>query len=264
MKYPGRLIKQGEADASIVRALKKALNKALALRAGQGPGLDPDSPDFGPKMKQTVKLFQMRHVDGSGRPLKVDGEVGALTWQALFGANAVPASGRASSALLKSVLDLAGREADRAVREQPRNSNRGPEVEAYLERAGVAAGNPWCCAFVYWNFDEAAKKLRRANPMFRTAHCLTHWNRAVSAGAQRITRKEAIDDPARVRAGMIFIMDHGGGAGHTGLVERVEGGLIHTIEGNTDASKTREGGGVYRLQRKIADINKGYIDYAKC
>ena len=31
--------------------------------------------------------------------------------------------------------------------------------------------------------------------------------------------------------------------------------------GNTDASLTREGGGVYRLKRKLGDINKGFIDY---
>jgi hypothetical protein len=42
--------------------------------------------------------------------------------------------------------------------------------------------------------------------------------------------------------------------------ESVTGGLIGTIEGNTDASKTREGGGVYRLTRKLLEINKGYIE----
>jgi hypothetical protein len=57
-------------------------------------------------------------------------------------------------------------------------------------------------------------------------------------------------------------MDHGGGFGHTGFVERVDAGLLTTLEGNTDASKTREGGGVYRLTRKIAEVNKGFIDYS--
>jgi hypothetical protein len=61
---------------------------------------------------------------------------------------------------------------------------------------------------------------------------------------------------------MIFIIDHGGGLGHTGLVEKVAGGLLTTIEGNTDASRTREGGGVYRLTRKIVELNKGFIDYS--
>jgi hypothetical protein len=60
---------------------------------------------------------------------------------------------------------------------------------------------------------------------------------------------------------MVFIMDFGGGRGHTGLVEHLAGGLLHTIEGNTDASRTREGGGVYRLTRKMVEVNTGFIDY---
>jgi hypothetical protein len=70
-----------------------------------------------------------------------------------------------------------------------------------------------------------------------------------------------VADPARVRPGQVFIMDFGGGLGHTGFVESVLGGHVRTIEGNTDASQTREGGGVYRLTRKLVDINKGFIDY---
>jgi hypothetical protein len=38
--------------------------------------------------------------------------------------------------------------------------------------------------------------------------------------------------------------------------------MVTTVEGNTDASGTREGGGVYRLRRKLNSINKGFIDYA--
>jgi len=71
-----------------------------------------------------------------------------------------------------------------------------------------------------------------------------------------------VANPGLIQPGMVFIMDFGGGMGHTGFVERVEGGYLHTIEGNTDASQTREGGGVYRLQRKVGSINKGFIRYA--
>ena len=102
----------------------------------------------------------------------------------------------------------------------------------------------------------------RSNPMVKTAGCLDHWRRAPSRKAQRILKQRAVGNPDLVRPGMIFIIDHGGGFGHTGLVEKVAGGLLTTIEGNTDASRTREGGGVYRLTRKIVDINKGFIDYS--
>ena len=46
--------------------------------------------------------------------------------------------------------------------------------------------------------------------------------------------------PRAFRLGMIFTMDFGGGAGHTGLVESVDGGRLVTIEGNTndDGSRT--------------------------
>lgn len=262
MKYPGRTIKLGERDAAIVRALKTALNKALVLRGEAAVPLDADNPSFGPRMKQAVQLFQARNLDAQGQPLKIDGEVGALTWAALFGAAKVPQADAAIDPFLGEVLAQAGAAADAGVREVPKNSNRGPEVDEYLRRAGVPVGLSWCCAFTYWCFDEAADHAQRENPMFRTAGCLMHWNKAESRGARRIAAKDAVADPSRVKPGMVFIMDFGGGLGHTGFVERVEGGFIHTIEGNTDASQGREGGGVYRLTRKLASINKGFIDYA--
>ncbi|ACM21537.1 peptidoglycan-binding domain protein, putative [Geotalea daltonii FRC-32] len=260
MKYPGRIIKVGEQDAVIVKALKLRLNKVL----GSDPALrlDPDDPNYGPKMKQMVKLFQARNVDAAGRPLKQDGEVGSLTWASLFGDGTVPASDTADGDLLGRVVQVAAGEDAKHVREVPKNSNRGPQVDAYLKRAGVPTGLSWCCAFVYWCFDEAAKALDCDNPMVKTAGCLDHWQRATSHGATRIGRSQAVGNPELVKPGMVFIMDHGGGLGHTGLVEKVAGGLLTTIEGNTDASKTREGGGVYRLTRKITEINKGFIDYS--
>jgi hypothetical protein len=262
MRYPGRVIKVGETDARIVKALKTALNKALVLRGSEAIVLEPDNPAFGPQMKQAVKLFQARHLDEQGQPLKTDGEVGSLTWAALFGPADVPQHVQPHDPLLVTVLAVAGSQADAGVREQPRNSNRGPEVDDYLRRAGMQPGVAWCCAFTYWCFDEASRQTGQANPMFKTAGCLHHWQNAPGQGARRLLARDAVADPGRVQPGAIFIMDFGGGLGHTGLVERIEGGYIHTIEGNTDASQGREGGGVYRLQRKLASINKGFIDYA--
>ena len=262
MNYPGRIIKAGEQDAGIVRALKKRLNEVLATEGDPSLRLDPEDPRFGPAMKQAVKLFQTRNVDAEGRPLKQDGEVGSITWAALFGSDTVPASEEAKDPYLVRVLQIAAGEEAKKVREVPSNSNRGPRVETYLARTGTPAGNPWCCAFVYWCFDEAAKAAGRDNPMVRTAGCMDLWRRAAASGGELVPASEAAQNSGLVQPGMIFIVDHGRGRGHTGLVEKVAGGLITTIEGNTDASKTREGGGVYRLVRKIVEINKGFIDYS--
>lgn len=264
MEYPGRIIKAGEKDAVIVRAVKQQLNEMLGIQHDPSLRLDASNSSFGPKMKQLVQLFQARHVDFAGRPLKQDGKIGSLTWSALFGNKEVIRRLRAASPLLAEALRLAAAEEAAKVREVPRNSNRGPQVDQYLKRAGTALGNAWCCAFVYWCMDEAARSQGLANPMVKTAGCLDHWNRAASRGASRVTSQRAINDPSLVMPGMIFIMDHGRGLGHTGFVEKTAGGILTTIEGNTDASKTREGGGVYRLTRKIGEISKGFIDYAGC
>jgi hypothetical protein len=261
MKYPGRVIKSGETDARIVKALKTALNQALALRGDEAIVLDADNPLFGPRMKQAVKLFQARNVDNQLQPLKVDGEVGSLTWEALFGTERVPQVAPKAKGLAAQVLAEAGAAADAGVREVPRNSNRGPQVDEYLRRAGVQPGLAWCCAFTYYCFDEAAARAGIDNPMFRTAGCLAHWNNAERHGGKRLLARDAVANPGLIQPGMVFVMDFGGGLGHTGFVERVEGGYLHTIEGNTDASQTREGGGVYRLTRKVGSINKGFISY---
>ncbi|MBT0666022.1 CHAP domain-containing protein [Geobacter pelophilus] len=262
MNYPGRLIKMGETDAATVKAIKIRLNEALATENDPKLRLDPTDPNFGPKMKQAVKLFQSRNVDSNGNPLNSDGKIGSITWAVLFGAAAVPVSEAPASGLLAELLKIAAAEEAKQVREVPKDSNRGPEVDQYLLRAGVTPGLSWCCAFVYWCFDEAANVLGQDNPMVKTAGCLDHWRRAPAKGAKQILKQLAIDNPGLVKPGMVFIMDHGGGLGHTGLVEKVTGGMLTTIEGNTDASRTREGGGVYRLTRKIGEINKGFIDYS--
>jgi hypothetical protein len=262
MDYPGRIVKIGENDAAIVQALRTQLGLMMGGDSDPAARLDPQGTVFDAGMKRVVKLFQARHVDSAGRPLKQDGEIGALTWGAIFGCERVPASAEAATHLLAQVLAVAAGEEKKKVREAPMNSNRGPDVEKYLARVGVPAGLPWCCAFVYYCFDEASKTLgRTGNPMVRTAGCLDHWNKAMAKGARRIPARAATADPTRLAPGMIFVMDHGRGAGHTGLIESISAGILATIEGNTDASRTREGGGVYRLSRKVGEINKGFIDY---
>lgn len=262
MEYPGHVIKAGERDGALVRALKARLNQALTL-APRAPGrLDERNPEFGPAMTYAVRLFQGRHVDADGRPLKLDGQIGAITWEILFGSATVPTVVAAPSRFLARVIQIAGKEAASGVREMPLNSNRGPQVEMYQRRSGSRPGLAWCCSFVYWCFDEAARAIARPNPMVKTAGCLDHWQRAVTAGATRILRARAVGDPSLLAPGMIFVMDHGGGLGHTGIITQVNGGFLATVEGNTDASQSREGGGVYLLSRKIADINLGFISYA--
>src|SRR5690606_5817425 len=103
------------------------------------------------------------------------GVIGSITWSVLFGEEVVPAARSSPDPFTELVLGVARGEEARKVREVPRNSNRGPDVEEYLKRTGLGPGHAWCCAFVYWCFDEAARHTGRRNPMVKTAGCLDHW-----------------------------------------------------------------------------------------
>lgn len=261
MQYPGRVIRMGEKDPRVVKALKTQLNKVLVLTRAEAIVLEAEAPTFDDTMKSAVKLFQSRSVDALGQPLKPDGEIGAITWGALFGEEKVPSVDTTSDVLLTTVLEHAAADEKRQVREVPPGSNRGPDVEAYLKSVSVPPGNSWCAAFIYFIFQKAAADLGRPNPLFKTGGCLAHWNGAPSKGAQRIPSAKALADPSLLQPGMIFIMDHGKGLGHTGLIESVAGGMFTTLEGNANGGGSREGVGVFRLTRKINSVNKGYLDY---
>ena len=247
MNYPLRVIKMGELDSSIVEQIQNRLNE---LGCGQ-IGVDGL---FGKMTVNAVKAYQSRHCDLYGHPLVIDGRVGSLTWFGLFGGGISNLA--ALSPLQENVLDIAFKEI--GVVEDPPGSNSGLKVNAYLSGVGLDPGAAWCAAFVYWCFGEATAKLNRVNPVTKTAGCLDHWRRT---RGYKIAWKGAVDNPALIEPGSVFIMSRGGGYGHTGIVKSVVDGYINTIEGNTNKGLSAEGGGVFELRRKIASINIGFIKY---
>lgn len=132
--------------------------------------------------------------------------------------------------------------------EVPRGSNWGHPVKDYLSRVGITFPASWCMAFVYWSFDEAAKQLSTMNPLIKTGGVLNAFNSAAS---------HHVSDP---QPGDIFIQDHGHGLGHTGIVIKVNGDTLETIEGNTNDTGSREGFEVCEKKRTKASM-KGYLRY---
>ncbi len=254
--YPGRVIRRGDPDRATVKQIQEQL-----VAIGCGP-LVPDGV-FGSGTESAVRLFQSRRDDGHGRPLDMDGKIGPSSWAALFGEPAVATTepNEVCDPLVIKALVIA--ESQEGVREKPANSNLGPEVETYQRTAGVTPPTPWCAAFVYWSFERAAAELGLDNPLVRTGGVMDHWGQARSRGIRSITARQVEEDPSLVQPGQIFFMDHGNGKGHAGLVKRVSGDLITTIEGNTNSAGAREGDGVYLRKRKLSDINAGFLDYSK-
>jgi len=249
MNYPNKVIKRDEPDSKIVKAVQRKLNEA-----GCGP-VDVDG-DFGNNTFKAVKLFQARNSDSNDNPLIIDGKIGSLTWEVLFGENSVPVTIDPNNDLLKKVLTIAKTQI--GIKETPGLQNQGPEVNEYLASIGLSPGYSWCMAYVYWCFRKACTNPARNNPAVKTGGCLLHWS---NTNGKKIIRDDAINNPSKIKPGQIFIMDFGGGLGHTGLVEKINGGFIDTIEGNTDPAGSRNGYGVFRRTRKVNAVNKGFIEY---
>lgn len=136
--------------------------------------------------------------------------------------------------------------------EKPKNSNTGPEVEGQYQRSTFLKGTgwPWCAAFVCYLFKTAASKkgIQYSFKLPKTAGAFDFKNWA-QANSKYV---EIINPPFnKILPGDIIIFDFS----HIGIsIGQISGRKIDTIEGNTDASGSREGGGVYKKSRNLSLI----------
>ena len=156
--------------------------------------------------------------------------------------------------------------AQKEVKEEPKGSNKGKDVEKYLKSTGLGPGYPWCMAFVYSVFEELSKSLGTSNPLPRTAGVMNHWNSADKN--LKIDIEKAKKDPSLIKPGQIFFMVREGsasGLGHSGIVLGVDSEKkeIICIEGNTNDQRSGEGDRVGINRRKIDSPILGFVDYFK-
>lgn len=150
-----------------------------------------------------------------------------------------------SDAALQVAISQIGQE------EKPRGSNWGHPVQDYLLSVGINFPASWCAALMYWCFEQASEKVPQTNPLPRTGGVLHMWESS--------TDVHKVQSP---QVGDIFIMDLGKGLGHTGIVESIaEDGTLHTIEGNSNDSGSREGYEVVRKTRQPKHPIIGYLRY---
>lgn len=198
---------------------------------------------LGPVTMAAIHAFQLRS------NLKADGMIGPETIRALGMEQPLalkdslrPVSPRSRNPRLRAVEYAV---TQNGVRE--RTNNSGAAVDAFLASVGLGPGYAWCMAFVYWCVQQATGDLGLINPLVRTGGCMRQWNETACF--------KTTTDP---QPGDIFIMDLGGGAGHTGFVVDVTPTTIRTVEGNTNDNGSANGDGVYMRERR-RDRIKGYI-----
>jgi hypothetical protein len=123
--------------------------------------------------------------------------------------------------------------------------NSGPVVDKILKTVGLeGTRSPWCAAWVVYVGDQAFGA--KNNPYPRSAWSPDFvvkptWNRGQG---QLPGSSDAF--------GVYF--DSLKRVAHTGLIERLEGNMAVTIEGNTNDNGSREGDGVYRKRRPLVTI----------
>ncbi len=259
-RFPGRYLHRGSAGPDI-RRLQDRLAAVGARTLGNGL--------FDDVTELAVALFQARAAGADGEPLEIDGVVGPLTWCALFGPASVPPPAPpsptpgAGETYRQTLLDVAHSQV--GVMEQPLGSNGGPQVDQYLASVGRLPGLPWCMSFVYWAHAQATLRVHGSiNRVPKTAGVQDGWIRSQHLPEITIVpRVRAIADPMLVQPGMVFFLNLGGSNGHCGIVMGAAGGLLTTIEGNTNNNGSREGIGVYVRQKRRIDAPSmlGFADY---
>lgn len=221
-----------------IKQIQKKLNET-----GFGK-LDEDGL-LGPKTVSAIKAFQKTN------GLDSDGKVGVLTLAKMFPEEPCEKPDKYSiqpwvatqKTIALRALEIAT--AQDGIQEKT-GKNDGPAVEAFLASVGLPKGYAWCMAFVYWAFQQASHELGVSNPLLRTAGVLRQWNEGKNKKA------------TKPQKGDIFIMDFGGGSGHTGFVVEVKGTTVKTFEGNTNDSGSREGLKAMFRTRNISSC-KGFI-----
>ncbi len=144
-------------------------------------------------------------------------------------------------ALIKVLLGEVG------VREHPKNSNTGISVRKYQEATWLDGTRwPWCAAFICWGFLKVSKNdisLPFKRPETAAAWGFEDW--AEDEGLRLIKPRGTI------KAGDIVMFKFS----HIGLaVEDESNGYVVMVEGNTDVSGSRDGGGVYKKRRATSLI----------
>ena len=214
-----------------------ALVKAL-LRS-QGAWTGTDGEEFGPKLKAAVQYFQGTHLGPQGAFLKGDGEVGPMTWWALYNPTGIPQKsfikqpskddtgvfGRYAQ-LSKSRQDLLRvlfAEHAAGTHEIPDGSNQGDGVDKFITGYGAV---PWCALFQSWAWKESHGDWPQGG---RQGHVQTWWNLALKSGYAERKGKGYKPIP-----GDLAVWCFSGGTGHITAVVAVDekAAQFNSIGGN--------------------------------
>jgi hypothetical protein len=166
------------------------------------------------------------------------------------------------------IVETAAKEV--GVREEPRNSNRGPRVDMYQLVVGTwALGGHWCASFVSAICKWAAESMGKETLVPITGGVTRMWRKSNERGLLCYTLEDIEAGRQSIQPGDIFILCHElnkvekirnfeeiSAPSHTGLCDGVYNSSTKeygTIEGNGSPRGSRNGDGVYNRSRNLSD-----------
>lgn len=214
---------------------------------------------YGPQSIAAVKQLQVR------LGLEQTGEVDATLWSHLT--NPMYKAFLPTECGYNNVRDLIIEYANQQLRSNPKElrQNEGPWVRAYM--AGHD-GSPWawCMGFTQTILDQAFSTLDQkfTDVMPSSFSCdivgeygLKHDRLIRNSKLRKATNIEVGE---MVKPGDVFLRVSNRNSHdwkHTGIIEKVEGDWLHTIEGNTNDEGSREG---YEACKRMRNFRTSNLD----
>lgn len=128
--------------------------------------------------------------------------------------------------------------------EVPSGSNRVKYNTEYYGKVVSGPAYPWCMVFVWWVFREAGFNL------FKTASCTAFVTQYKTKAPKQVINSD-------YKPGDIVFFDFSGKrfkTEHVGIVDKVVGDTVFTIEGNTGTGNDANGGAVMYRSRSVGLI----------
>lgn len=138
-------------------------------------------------------------------------------------------------------------------------NNCGLQVAQYLRSVSIYKPAPWCGAFVNWTLEQAGKQMPKGMAW------VPKWftNDRVIYNSKGVNR--ATPQPGDI-GGLYF--SNLGRYAHLFIIKRwppESGGMVLTIEGNTNDGGSRDGNGVWQRRRfkRLVSVVSNWIDEPK-
>lgn len=257
IEYVGRIVVPGEKNSGIT----KRIQEWICLHRFHTPGweIEIDIDDhYGNATKSAIKEFQAIY------GLPQTGSVDEKTWyhltlpmQRAFTKKSFDSNTHIKERLVQYM--------EQFVKEHPTElkQNSGCWIRAFMKgQDGKWAA--WCCGTVCTALDHASDSMDRS---------MTDWldwtwscdvlmkNAKNSNKAVYYSQSEIKANPSIVERGDIFLVMKGSNdATHTGVVTKIDGSAIHTIEANTNDEGSREG---YEMCKRVRNLSKGNYSIIK-